>query len=49
MTANRYSITHVDADRVRRRLVIGAPSRKLAEAFAVQLYGDAWYLSAVKV
>ena len=49
MNANRYSITHVDAHHVRRRLVIGAPSRKLAESFAVQLYGDAWYLSAVKV
>ena len=49
MTANRYTITHVDAHHVRRRLVIGALSRMLAESFALQLYGDAWYLSAVKV
>ena len=49
MNHNRYTVTHVDANHVRRRLLIGAPSRKLAESFALQLYGDAWYLSAVKV
>lgn len=47
--SNRYNVTHVDAQGVRRRLVIGAPNRELAWAFAEQLYGMPWYLSAVKV
>lgn len=47
--SNRYSITHIDAQGVRRRLVIGAPCRALAQSFAEQLYGDALYLSAVRL
>lgn len=47
-SANRYNITHVDAHGVRRRLVIGAPSRELACVCVETLYGAAWYLSAVK-
>ena len=49
MSSNRYTVTHVDAEGVRRRLLIGAPSRAMAWAFAEQLYGDAWFLSAIKV
>ena len=49
MSSNRYTVTHVDAEGVRRRLLIGAPSRAMAWAFAEQLYGDALYLSAVRL
>lgn len=47
--SRHYNVTHVDALGVRRRMVIGAPSRELAQAFAEQLYGLPWYLSAVRV
>ncbi len=44
-----YTVTHVDAQRVRRRLLIGAPSRAVAQAFAEQLYGMAWCIVAVRI
>lgn len=47
--SRHYNVTHVDAQGVRRRLVISAPSRDLAWAFAEQLYGMPRYLSAVRV
>lgn len=47
--SRHYNVTHVDALGVRRRMVIGAPSRAQAWAFAEQLYGMPWYLSAVRV
>lgn len=47
--SNHYRVRHVDGLRVSRLLVVSAPSRTVAQAFAEQLYGDAWYLSAVKV
>ena len=49
MSQNRYSVTHVDAEGVRRRLVIGAPSRDLAVVCAESLYGAAWFLAVIKV
>lgn len=51
MTSNRYSITHVDARGVRRRIVVnGAASRDAAMEFVKGLYGkDFWYLSCVGV
>lgn len=45
---SRYTVTHIDAQRVRRRLVISAASRAMAWEFAERLYGWAWYLSAVR-
>ena len=47
--SNHYRVRHVDGLRVRRLLMVSAPSRTVAQAFVEQLYGDAWYLSAVKV
>ena len=45
----RYRIRHIDGQRVCRVLLIPAPSRTVAQAFAEQLYGDALYLSAVRL
>ena len=45
----RYAVTHVDAQHVRRRLLIGAPTRAVAQAFAEQRYGLAWCIVAVRV
>lgn len=45
----RYRIRHVDGLRVPRVLLISAPSRTVAQSFAEQLYGDALYLSAVRL
>jgi hypothetical protein len=45
---NRFSVTHVDAEGVRRRLVIGAPTRTMAWECAERLYGDAWFMSCVR-
>ena len=49
MSGNRYTVTHVDAEGVRRRRLIGAPSRDLAVVCAETLYGSAWYLAVIKV
>lgn len=49
MSGNRYTVTHVDAEGVCRRLLIGAPSRDLAVVCAESLYGAAWYLAVIKV
>ena len=49
MSGNRYTVTHVDAEGVRRRLLIGAPSRDMAVVCAETLYGSAWYLAVIKV
>ena len=46
---NCYRVRHIDGQQVPRVLVISAPDRKMAQAFAEQLYGDYWYLSAVRV
>ncbi len=46
---SRYTVTHVDAERVRRRLVISAVTRAAAQDFAEGLYGVAWYLSAMRL
>lgn len=43
-----YAVTHVDAQRVRRRLVIGAPNNVQAREFALRAYGPAWYIGAVR-
>lgn len=45
---NHYRVRHVDGLRVSRQMVISAPSRKVAQGFAEQLYGDAWFLSCVR-
>ncbi|WP_193615959.1 hypothetical protein [Delftia acidovorans] len=44
-----YAITHVDAQYVRRRLVLGAATRADAEAAVLRLYGLPWFLTAVRL
>lgn len=48
---NRFAITHVDALRVRRRILVnGAASRAAAVEFVEKIYGkEFWYLSCVGV
>ncbi len=46
---SQFAVTHIDAKRVRRRLLIGAPTRNMALDFAERLYGLAWYMGAVRV
>ncbi|QXZ11476.1 hypothetical protein KUF54_03055 [Comamonas sp. Y33R10-2] len=46
---NHYRVRHVDGQRIKRELVISAPTRTVAQGFVEQLYGDAWFLSCVKV
>lgn len=46
---SRYAVTHVDAQHVRRRLLIGAPSRAVAQAVVEKRYGLAWCIVAVRV
>ena len=43
-----YRVTHVDAHHRRRRMRVRALSRLGAVAWAEQLYGDAWYIAAVR-
>lgn len=45
---SRYAVTHIDAQHVRRRLLVGAPSNLEAREFAVRVYGLAWYIGAVR-
>lgn len=47
----RFAVTHVDALRVRRRILVnGAASRAAAVDFVQGLYGkDCWYLACVRV
>ncbi len=45
---SRYAITHVDAQRVRRHLVVGAANRAMAWECAERLYGSAWFMSCKK-
>lgn len=45
---SRYAITHVDAQHIRRRLVVGAASRAMAWECAERLYGPAWFMSCAK-
>lgn len=45
----RYAVTHVDAQHVRRRLLIGAPTRAVAQAEVEQRYGLAWCIVAVRL
>lgn len=44
-----FAVTHIDSQRVRRRMVIGAATRDMAIDFAESLYGLALYLCAVRV
>lgn len=46
---SRYTVTHVDAERVRRRLVISAVSRAAAQDLTEHLYGLAWFFAAVRL
>ncbi len=44
-----YAITHIDAQHVRRRLVLGAVNRAAAEDAVLRLYGLPWFLTAVRL
>lgn len=46
---SKYALTHIDAERVRRRLVVSAATRDMAIDFAERLYGLALYMCAVRV
>ncbi|MCZ8094666.1 MAG: hypothetical protein O9331_14400 [Acidovorax sp.] len=43
-----YRVTHIDAQRCRRRMRVQAADRAGAVAWVEQLYGDAWYMAAVR-
>jgi hypothetical protein len=43
-----YRVTHIDAQRCRRRMRVQAADRAGAVAWVEQLYGDAWYVAAVR-
>lgn len=42
-----FRVTHIDAQRCRRRMRVQAVNRDRAVAWVVQLYGDGWYVAAV--
>ncbi|WP_265664994.1 hypothetical protein [Verminephrobacter aporrectodeae] len=42
-----FRVTHVDRNHRRRRLVVLGGNRQQAVAWVEQLYGDAWYVSAI--
>ena len=45
-----FRVTHFDMHHRRRRLVVrGAGNRQQAMAWIEQLYGDAWYISAIRL
>lgn len=46
---SKFAVTHIDAQRVRRRLVVGAATRDMAIEFAERMYGPAWFMGAVRV
>lgn len=46
--SRHYNVTHVDAQGVRRRLLVGASNNVEAREFAIRVYGLAWYLCAVR-
>lgn len=43
-----YRVTHIDVHHHRRRLRVQALNRLGALAWVEQLYGDAWYIAAVR-
>ncbi|MFN7156118.1 MAG: hypothetical protein ACK4OE_20810 [Acidovorax sp.] len=43
-----YRVTHIDVHHRRRRLRVPAVNRLHAVAWVEQLYGDAWYIAAVR-
>lgn len=43
-----YQVTHVDMHHRRRRMRVRALNRLGAVAWVEQLYGDAWYVAAVR-
>lgn len=45
---NCYRVTHIDAQHCRRRVRVPAIDRLHAGAWVVQLYGDGWYVAAVR-
>lgn len=45
---SRYTVTHIDAARVRRRVVIRAMNRAHAQHMAERQFGLAWFLSALR-
>lgn len=46
---NSYHVTHVDAQKTRRRLRVVAANSLNALAEVAQAFGDAWFVSAVRV
>lgn len=44
-----YKVTHVDAKRRRRQLVLECAGRAAAEALAVAMYGLPMYLAAIRL
>lgn len=44
-----YAITHIDAQHVRRRVVLSAASRAAAQATVESLYGLPWFMTAVRL
>lgn len=44
-----YKVTHVDAKRRRRQLVLECAGRTAAEALAVAMYGVPLYLAAIRL
>nr|WP_312378931.1 hypothetical protein [Delftia acidovorans] len=44
-----YAITHIDAQHVRRRLVLSAVSRAAAQAAVERIYGLPWFMTAVRM
>lgn len=43
-----YRVTHIDVHHRRRRMRVQASNRAGAVAWVEQLYGDAWYIAAVR-
>ncbi|WP_156372174.1 hypothetical protein [Acidovorax sp. Leaf78] len=43
-----FRVTHIDAQHCRRRMRVPAVNRASAVAWVVQLYGDGWYVAAVR-
>lgn len=43
-----YRVTHIDVHHRRRRMRVQALNRAGAVAWVEQLYGDAWYVAAVR-
>lgn len=43
-----YRVTHIDVHHRRRRMRVQALNRARAVAWVERLYGDAWYIAAVR-